>query len=118
MPLTAAVGYMELGLWEDALESLEELPAEDRMTPGPMMLRMRCYQKMGRWDLGSIYADILRCGDEEHRHAAGEFYHALAAAEMADGNMDFAKEAVRKAAKASPDVRLAMLDDPALAALW
>ncbi|MGC4017481.1 MAG: hypothetical protein QM755_23650 [Luteolibacter sp.] len=118
MSIDVASGYIMLELWEDALEALEDLSPDERSTPDVMVLRLRCCRGMAKWDLGSVLAELLRHGNEEHRHAAAEFWHALAAAEMADGNLDFAREAARKAATASPDVRLAMLDDPALASLW
>ena len=49
---TEAEGFADLGLWQEAWEALEALPAEDRATPAALRVRLRCCPGVGAWDIG------------------------------------------------------------------
>lgn len=118
MPLTIATGYADLGMWLDAWESIEDAPEDQRASPDALRLRLRCCVGTENWELGEHLARLLAEGAEEDRQAAARYYHALARQEMAEGNPDFAKEAIRKAVAAWPEIRIEILDDPTLEAAW
>lgn len=73
--VTEAEGLAELGLWQDAWDALEALPAEDRSTPAVSRVRLACCPPLDAWELGKQLADLLREGDKDDRRSATTFYH-------------------------------------------
>jgi predicted Zn-dependent protease len=59
----AAQGYVELGMFEDASNELEEIEAESRTLPEVLDLRYTIYAAMGQWSLAAVSA----------RHTATQF---------------------------------------------
>ena len=109
-----ASGFADLGMWQDAWEALEAMPADQRGTPEALRVRLRCCPGVGAWDIGEHLAGLLRDGDAIDREVSARFHHALAVYHARAGNVDAAKDAVRTASEVCPDIRLAMHEDPAL----
>lgn len=116
--VTEAEGLAELGLWEDAWEALEALPAPDRATPQTLRVRLACCPPLGAWEIGRHVADLLRDGTEADRQAAARYFHAVALKWLAEGDRYAAGQAIKEAVKTWPDHRLAVLDDPRLAEVF
>ena len=53
----AALGWLQLGNWQEAHEELERLPAEMLATPAVLVLRCRIYPHAGRWHTVEIMAE-------------------------------------------------------------
>jgi tetratricopeptide (TPR) repeat protein len=57
--LTASIGYMELGMLQDAWDSLEEIPADQRHLPPVLQVRMEIYRRMKKYDGMATIAEHL-----------------------------------------------------------
>jgi hypothetical protein len=82
-----------------------------------LRVRLACCPPLGAWELGKQIADFLREGEEDDSKAAATFFHALATKWLGEGDHYGAKEAMKAASKAWPQLRLTMLDDPELSDL-
>ena len=80
--------------------------------PDALRVRLACCPSLKAWDAGIQIADFLKDGNEPDRKAAAKFFHAVALRWMAEGDKYAAGEAIKAAAKAWPDHRLTMLNDP------
>ncbi|MCH7227343.1 hypothetical protein [Haloferula sp. A504] len=112
--LSETEGLADLGLWQDAWDALEALPAEERATPAALRVRLRCCPGVGAWEIGEHLAGVLCDGKDSDRESAAGFYHALAVFHARAGRVEGARDSITAAASAWPDIRAAMLDDPAL----
>ncbi|MCH7225033.1 hypothetical protein [Haloferula sp. A504] len=110
-----AEGLADLGLWQDAWDALESLPAEDRAEPAALRVRMRCCPGVGAWEIGEHLARVLRDGGEEDREVAARFYHQLAVFHARVGNREAAEGAIKSAVDAWPDIRIELIEGPVLA---
>jgi len=57
--LRAAIGFIELGLLEDAIFELESLPPEDRARSSVLALRLEIYRTAEKWLLMEVVAREL-----------------------------------------------------------
>jgi tetratricopeptide (TPR) repeat protein len=57
--LRAAIGFIELGMLEDAVFELESLPPEDRGRSSVLALRVEIYRTAGNWSLMEVVAREL-----------------------------------------------------------
>jgi len=57
--LRSALGWLELGLPEEALAELEELAARDRMRRQALELKLFAQMKAGRWNAGADTGRLL-----------------------------------------------------------
>lgn len=114
MPFERATNFASLGKWTEALETLEDLPAEERMKPDVLMLRLRCCVGLEKWALGDALAEMLRLGNPTNREAAARFWHALARVEVEAENLDFAQAAIKKALVTWPEILPELQADPLL----
>ena len=57
--LNRAEGFHDLGLHQEAWDTLEELPPIDRVEPLVLELRLRILTAMEKWDLGEGIANVL-----------------------------------------------------------
>jgi len=110
--VTEAEGLAELGLWQDAWEVLEDLPAHEGSAPAALRVKLACCLPLNAWETGRHIADLLREGDEADRRNAATFFHALAVRWLAEGDRYAAGEAVKAALSTWPKQRLKMLEDP------
>lgn len=104
--------------YEEAWAAVEALPPEQRTTPAALRVRLRCCCGLTRWDLGKEIASVLEAGDWDDRIIVAAFYHALAIAQLQDGDREEARESAKKAIAAWEVSRLTMLEDRRLEGLW
>ena len=146
--LTAAQGYLDLGLFIEANDELEQMDADVRHLPEVLEVRLGIYRALEKWELVEVVARKLAQYDPqeprwriEWSHASklrgntdaarlilvdgikltsgsGELYFALACLEATAGNIGAAKEALHSAIKATPELKKRSLDEPALEKLW
>jgi tetratricopeptide (TPR) repeat protein len=57
--LDTALGYLALGMHQDAWDELESLPPELRADDGVLELRIAIYQGLARWESARIMAESL-----------------------------------------------------------
>ena len=59
--LTEAVGYLELGMLQDAWDALEEIPAEQRHLPPVLHVRLEIYRRMEKYEgMATISRKLLQ----------------------------------------------------------
>ena len=146
--LKASIGYLELGMLEEAAGELENLPPEDRTSSAVLCVRMEIYRSAKNWTLLEVVARELW---ERHQDEA-VYWNNLAwvvrrkdSIEAAQiillealerfpndamttynlgcyacqlGDMDNAKKFVGDAIKLDSKYKLMALDDPDLEPLW
>ena len=110
--ITEAEGFSELGMFQAAWDTLEEISPDLRATPEALRVRLACCPALNAWDLAVGIAHLLKEGREPDRQAAARFYHALAMRWLAEGDRYAAGQAIKAAVKAWPDHRLKLLEDP------
>ncbi len=57
--LEASLGYLTLGMHQDAWNELENLPPELRADDGVLELRIQIYQALGKWESARVLAESL-----------------------------------------------------------
>ena len=112
-----ALGYVELGLFEEAWEALDELPPDEKTSPGVMRLRLPCALHFQRWDMVETLAEVLRYGDHDDQVIAAATFKTLAMIACRDERSKLAAHYIRTAVQVFPEIRLEILDDPTLSAL-
>ncbi|MCW1915988.1 hypothetical protein OJ996_20540 [Luteolibacter sp. GHJ8] len=110
-----AEGLAELGLWEEAWETLDELSALDRIMPPALRIRLDCCPHMNAWLEGMEIAKLLRDGTAENRLAAAHFYLELARLYIENEEWEGARRAVQDCVMALPEGHEELLKDPAIA---
>jgi Tfp pilus assembly protein PilF len=143
-----ASGYFALGLLREASDELEAIEGPDRLSPEVMAVRCDLYMAAKNWDLLLAVARELtrsRPADEkgwihtgialrkmnrvaearavlleaEPMHGACALLHYnLGCYHCLLGEMDEARERVRRACRMDADFKKAALDDPDLKAIW
>jgi len=146
--LRAAIGFIELGMLEDAISELESLPPEDRDRSSVLALRVEIYRTAGSWSLMEVVArELWKRHPDEPAYwtnlawAVRRLDSVLAARDIlleavkrfpGDamtnynlgcyvcqlGDIDQAKTRVRKAIELDSKFRLLALDDADLEPLW
>lgn len=116
--ITAAIeraeGFLVLGMATEAWQALEDLPSAAKNLPRVLELRLECLGLLKEWHKVVLLGEgIVRVLPES---ATVHFWLACALAQT--GRLDEAREHAKTAAKLNPDLRLRMLDEPALADLW
>jgi hypothetical protein len=143
-----AIGYLALGLLVDASDELEAIEGPDRLSPEVMRVRCDLYMMAKDWELllavareltrsrpsdekGWIHAGIalrkldrvaearavLLDAEPMHTRCAVLHYN-LGCYHCLLGEMDAARERVRRACRVNADFKKAALDDPDLKAIW
>jgi Tfp pilus assembly protein PilF len=146
--LEAALGYLKLGMFDEANSEIEQLPPEEKTSLGVLRLRAAIYSETKSWQLlqevAGFLADSLP-GDPQHwiwlayairrtnnipaavtillraleSHPTGGMIHFnLACYAAQTGKIEEAKERLREAIRLAPETRLLALDDPDLEPLW
>lgn len=146
--LQAALGYLQLGLFQDANDEIEHLPPQEKISPGVLRLRAAIYTELKSWNLLREVAKVLVDQipeDTQHwiwlayatRRAAsihdaeeilmravqdhpGEamIHFNLACYAAQTGKLEEARERLEEAIRLAPETRLMALDDPDLEPLW
>ena len=145
---TAAVGYVELGLFLDANEQLENIGPFNRVAPEVLALRVEIYRGLEKWDLMQEIAQRLHefspqdvqwvisyayaTRRSESIDAARNIlinalpkfpqesiiYYNLACYDAVVGDLRAAREYLKKAFEIDSNWRLQALDDEDLKPLW
>jgi Tfp pilus assembly protein PilF len=146
--LTAAVGYLELGMHLEANDELEKIDPYLRSVPEVLIVRVEVYQQAKAWDLmeavthhlvkilpeevgnwtnwayATRRSDTLQSAKDILIQALKRFptealvLYNLACYECQLGNIEDANEYLKQAFKVDPSYRLMGLDDPDLEPLW
>ena len=67
--LRAALGYVELGMFEEANLKIEEIDPLLRHAPEVLALRLVIYRRLGKWDLMEVVArKLVECNPRNPRH--------------------------------------------------
>jgi len=95
------------------------LPEIERVEPPVVAMEARLCMMAGEWGRGLKRAYLCEFADgDDYKIAAAEFYAAYAGHLCAGGDVEKAKFYVGEAAKVFPEIRMQMLDDPALGVLF
>ena len=62
--MEAARGYLELGMAQDALEAVDTIPPDDRLTREALLLRLDIFRALGATDQVRIMEIMLSALDE------------------------------------------------------
>ena len=146
--LTAAEGFLELGLPLDANEELERITPETRHTTEVLVVRAQIYLKLKKWDLLQVVAKRLALVEPEKAEwqilwasatrrtdcleaarlilltaveshpQSAVMHYNLACYECQLGDVEVAKGRLRHAFKLDANLRLRALDDEDLKPLW
>jgi len=146
--LQAAQGYIELKMFLDANEELEEITAECRHLPEVLGVRLMIYEALQKWELAEVVAKRLvkydpddvewilawanatrRAGSVEAAKAIlldaverndeePQFYYQLGCLECQLQDLQASMKHLEKAFKLDPKLRLRALDDEDLMRLW
>lgn len=144
----AVEGYIDLGLFEEALKILEDLPTRAKISKEVIILHISILVKSGQPLKASYLAENLCFGDPENvglilevgllKHDAGEFTDALkwlknvenrchasaqfhqlrAKCHASLGDLEACALALREAHRIEPDLRMQSLNDPAFEAIY
>lgn len=113
-PFVQAEGFMELGMFPDAWNALEELPPEQRASPQVFGFRVKILVALKKLEEARIVAE----GMERKFPQASESWQALALVFLSEGDKKNSKEALRKSFELSPASRLVVLDDASFDEIW
>lgn len=146
--ITAAQGYVELGMFLDANAELEEIDSDLRAAPEVLAVRLGIYTGLKKWELMQVVAKSLVNHDPDEvqwsislayatrraesidaakvilleaveRHPKEPVLHYnLACYECQLGDVEVAKARLQHALKLEPRMRLMALDDEDLRAVW
>lgn len=92
--LTAAQGYVELGMFLDANEELEKIDPFCRSLPEVLEVRIQVYQSLEKWELMQVVARKLAQYDEPNVQAWTAWAYATRRAEGIEEGMTILKDAL------------------------
>ena len=146
--LTAAQGFLELGLPLDAHDEIESMDADVRHVPEVLEVRVEIYRALKKWELMQTVAKKLTEAEPADSRWPLAWAYATRRAESLDaarfiliaawelhekeplipynlacylcqmGKPEIAKDVIRHAFDLDPKMRLAALDDEDLRPLW
>ncbi len=146
--LAAAEGYLALGMCEDANSELEEIDPFCRRLPEVLTLRLSIYQRTKRWEMAQVVAKQLTVDDASNpqwpialayatrrlesleaarailldavsRHPKEPIIHYnLGCYSCQLGDLESAKDHLKRAFALEPQCRAMALDDSDLRPLW
>ncbi len=100
--LEATVGYIALGMHEDAWDELENLPPEFRADDVVLALRIEILQGLRKWESCRVLAESLAKASPENP----DWWLAWSFAIRREQSVEAAQVVLRKAAALHPDVGL------------
>ena len=98
--LQAAIGWLELGNWQEANEELETITLSLRAHPDVLEVRYEVYAKAGKWDLAAEITRALVQIRPKAPHLWSS--HAYATRRMPNGGIPQAREILSKAQQLFP----------------
>ena len=105
---------MELGMFVDAWNALDELPADQRNFPQVFGFRVKILVALKKLEAARIVAE----GMAEKIPEASESWQSLALVFLAEGDKKMSKAALRKSFELSPSSRLVVLEDASFDEIW
>ena len=147
-PLQAALGYLELGMIEEANAEIESMPPEEKTRTDVLEMRLEIYREAKSWVHMEVVArELLRRMPEHPSHwvdvgialrRTESVQAARGLLETAEamfpenatiqfnigcyacllGDIEEAKRRVERATELDPQFKLLALDDPDLEAMW
>jgi len=144
----AAIGYVELGMYQEADAELDKIDPLCRAAPEVLAVRLGIYAGLQKWELMQVVAEKLANYDPAEAQWRISFAYATRRAESIEkarkillnalvshpeeptihynlacyesqlGNLSAAKQHLIKATKADSKFKLMALDDPDLEPLW
>lgn len=100
--LQPALGYLELGMFEEANDELEELPPELRADDEVLGLRIEIFQKLAKWEFARVLAESLAKRSPENPGWWLSWSYAL----RREQSVVAAQVVLRRASEIHPDVAL------------
>jgi tetratricopeptide (TPR) repeat protein len=146
--ITVAQGYLELGMYQEAWDALDEVSPERRYAPNVLLVRLEIYRSLKKWDaMASVakhltsalpedpgywitlaYAQRRYLGVEESEKTLFEalerfrenatIHYNLARCAAQLGRLDEAKMRLGIAIELDPEFREMAFEDPDLESLW
>jgi tetratricopeptide (TPR) repeat protein len=146
--LAEAVGYLELGMPQDAWDALEEIPAEERHLPPVLQIRLEIYRHMEKYEgmatmaehltkqfpedaqywISLAYAQRryidLQTAEQTLKLALGIFpddgliHYNLACYSCVSGRIDEGKVQLETALRLDPNLKATALEDEDLVGVW
>jgi tetratricopeptide (TPR) repeat protein len=146
--LTEAIGYLELGMLQEAWDALEEIDAEQRHLPDVLQVRLEIYRRMEKYEgMATIAEHLTKTLPEDSQNWISLAYAQrryidlqtaqktlleaqkrfpeeatipfnLACYACQLGRLDEAKEKLAKAIEMKPAFKAAALEDEDLKAIW
>jgi tetratricopeptide (TPR) repeat protein len=146
--LTEAIGYIELGMFQDAWDTLETIPPEQRDLADVLKVRLEIYRGLGKYDgmeavashlcrilpddcqnwISSAYAQRRHLGIEIAEKTLLEavkrfpeeptIHFNLACYACQQGRLDEARERLSEAIRLEPRFKQMALEDEDLSPLW
>jgi tetratricopeptide (TPR) repeat protein len=100
--LMPVLGYIDLGMFEDAWEELETLPPELRANGAVLDLRITIYHRLGKWESARMLAESLAKKFPENPH----WWIQWAYSARREKSVYAARSVLMEAATRHPDVAL------------
>lgn len=100
--LEAALGYLALGMHQDAWDELESLPPELRADDHVLDLRISIYQGLGKWEPARVLAESLAKRFPENPHWWIQWAFSL----RREKSVEAARAVLLEAAAVHPDEAL------------
>lgn len=95
----AAVGYLQLGLADDAWEELESLPPDQRDCAAVVELRVEIYRQLEKWEAARIDAEAMTRRNPKNSGWWISWAYAL----RREKSVEEAREILREALQLHPD---------------
>jgi hypothetical protein len=110
--LNTAEGLVIIGLYQDAWDTIEELPPEFETLPRVLRVRLACCIGLDAWERGSEIASLMAQMDLERTTSTTlRPSGSPSAIPWERGLVTEAREVITRAIQASPKVREEILDD-------
>lgn len=99
--------------------ALEDLEPIDKVEPETLALLLQLCADLERWEMGENILGVLATADDEtHRVTCAEWLHCFARHLVAAGDLEKAKQSVGHAVELWQPIRVELIEDDALAAIW
>lgn len=109
-----AEGFLTLGMGLDAWETLEDLPAESKNDQRVLELRLECLCRESSWEKAIMLSES--CTAALPKSAMALFWLAVARCQLGDVNE--ARKVLGRAVQLDPSLRVRLISEPLLEAIW
>jgi hypothetical protein len=112
--VTKAEGFLDLGMAEEAWNTLEDLPTDAKNHPQVLALRIRILAHEREWFKLSLLAEGVLAAFP----ALSGVWYDLAKAKTQLGDLEAARAALKRACELDEGLRLKALEHPELEKIW